>query len=185
MRLVHVPPAAADVDIAYAVKPLWESYLAFIEQAQSDGAWLEEKPACEPSRTSLLHPDAAACWGCLPTAACRQACCHGEQWGHSRVLTCIPRPNAAANTGHFVLVPTPASLAFAEAWNASAAPMMEEGLTDQKALPALESDAYLRCNTLCRCFRAAYNVGPCCASAGLPACAHHLSAFLILQQRCC
>ena len=36
--------------------------------------------------------------------------------------------------------------------------MMKEKLTDQKALPLLEGRHYLRCNTLCRCFRAAYNV---------------------------
>jgi hypothetical protein len=46
LRLGHAV-MVADIDIAYAVKPLWRSYLAYIEQAQSDGAWLEEKPACE------------------------------------------------------------------------------------------------------------------------------------------
>jgi hypothetical protein len=46
--------------------------------------------------------------------------------------------------------------------------MMEEGLTDQKGLPGLEGTAYVRCNTLCRCFRAAHNVSP----AGL-ACPPH------------
>lgn len=107
LRLGH-SVMVADVDIAYAVKPLWESYLAFTQASNSDGAWLEEKPA--------------------------------------------------SNTGHFVLLPTPASLAFAAAWNASAAEMMKEKLTDQKALPLLEGRHYLRCNTLCRCFRAAYNL---------------------------
>ena len=34
----------ADTDVAYTVKPVWDSYLAFIEQAQADGAWQQEGP---------------------------------------------------------------------------------------------------------------------------------------------
>lgn len=50
---------AADTDVAYAVKPLWDSYLAFIHQANADGAWQEEKPlntgqfVLLPTRASL------------------------------------------------------------------------------------------------------------------------------------
>ncbi|PSC72525.1 hypothetical protein C2E20_4221 [Micractinium conductrix] len=44
----------ADADIAYAVKPLWASYLAYNEQAQADGAWLEEKPTSNAGHFVLL-----------------------------------------------------------------------------------------------------------------------------------
>lgn len=36
----------ADADVAYAPKPLWDSYLAFQEQAGADGAFMQELP-CE------------------------------------------------------------------------------------------------------------------------------------------
>ena len=35
--LVH-----ADSDISYVIKPAWASYLAFIDEAQADGAFQEE-----------------------------------------------------------------------------------------------------------------------------------------------
>lgn len=37
-------PPAADVDIAYTAKPLWESYMAFIEEGSADGAFQYESP---------------------------------------------------------------------------------------------------------------------------------------------
>ncbi len=42
LSLLHT--ANADVDVAYAQKPLWGSYLAFINQTQADGAWQLEEP---------------------------------------------------------------------------------------------------------------------------------------------
>ena len=61
----------ADTDVAYAVKPLWDSYLAFIQAGDADGAWQEEKPrecwwgACccvcaRPHGSSALAGDAAS-----------------------------------------------------------------------------------------------------------------------------
>lgn len=35
-------PVNADSDIAYAIKPAWASYLAFIDQVQADGAFQAE-----------------------------------------------------------------------------------------------------------------------------------------------
>ncbi|KAL4443517.1 hypothetical protein ABPG75_011254 [Micractinium tetrahymenae] len=100
----------ADIDIAYTVKLLWESYMTFIEQAEADGAWLQEKPA--------------------------------------------------PNTGHFVALPTQASLAFACAWNAEAPDMSGDklSLTDQRALPRLEWKHFMRCDTVCRCLRTSWNL---------------------------
>ena len=77
----------------------------------------------------------------------------------SALLPALP-PAHAANTGHFVVLPTQASLAFVRAWNA-VAPDMSGGttsLTDQKTLPRLEGNAFMRCDTVCRCLRTSWNV---------------------------
>lgn len=37
-------PAPADTDVTYTVKPLWDSYLEFIDRAGGDGAWQFESP---------------------------------------------------------------------------------------------------------------------------------------------
>ncbi len=37
---------AADTDVAYTVKPVWESYLELIHRNDADGAWQAEAP-CE------------------------------------------------------------------------------------------------------------------------------------------
>lgn len=61
-----------------------------------------------------------------------------------------------------MLLPTPASLAFAAAWNASAPEMIEQGLSEQDGLPLLETDSFVSCSSLCACFDAARNVSPGC-----------------------
>lgn len=103
----------ADADVAYAPKPLWDSYLAFQEQAGADGAFMQELPL---------------------------------------------------NTGHFVLLPTPGALAFAAAWNESAAAALAgtPPLTDQKALEAAArgphgtalASSFQQCGVLCGCIKA-------------------------------
>ena len=57
----------ADTDIAYAVKPLWRSYLTYMNQTGADGAWLEEKPACEPVAVSGMWPR----WHIITAPRCR------------------------------------------------------------------------------------------------------------------
>ncbi|PRW56763.1 hypothetical protein C2E21_4548 [Chlorella sorokiniana] len=98
---------AVDTDISYAVKPLWESYLALIEQNDADGAWQHEAPI---------------------------------------------------NSGHFVLLPTNASLAFAEAWAAAGPASIPLKVAEQKALPALEGSHFVACRSLCLCYRCKYEL---------------------------
>ena len=64
-RFVSLP----DVDIAYTVKPVWDTYLAFMDQAGADGAFQHEDPR----------------WGCLAgcLAGCITAVC-------SHVPSCQP-----------------------------------------------------------------------------------------------
>ena len=86
---------------------------------------------------------------------------------------------SAVNSGHFMLLPTPAAVSFAAAWHAAAPAMLKDGVTDQKAIPLLEGPPFINCSTLCRCFRANHNVrwaeGPCCQQplACRPACRPH------------
>lgn len=96
-----------DTDVAYSVKPVWDSYLEFIERGEADGAWQSESPL---------------------------------------------------NSGHFVLLPTPAGVAFAAAWNASAPAMLQEKVSEQKALPFLEGKAFQLCRTLCLCYKHKYDL---------------------------
>lgn len=88
-RPSFLPPlhSCADADIAYAVKPLWASYLAYNEQAQADGAWLEEKPTCawwgflwvpnQPHRAAAALATATGL-RCAANQACMQPS-HSEQ----------------------------------------------------------------------------------------------------------
>ncbi|KAL4430877.1 hypothetical protein ABPG75_006133 [Micractinium tetrahymenae] len=96
----------ADTDIAYTVKPLWESYLAYIDEADADGAFQYEAPG---------------------------------RW---------------LNSGQFVLLPTAASVAFAEEWAKAAPEMLQKGLTTQMYLAEMEGRTYFACPSLCRCYRA-------------------------------
>ena len=58
---------AADVDVSYTVKPVWESYLAYLDLNQADGAWQSEDPS-ERRRAACRRPaggaKAAASAGC-------------------------------------------------------------------------------------------------------------------------
>lgn len=60
------------------------------------------------------------------------------------------------NSGHFVILPTPAGTAFAEAWNASAPGMLAEKASEQKALKMLEGLHFQQCRTPCTCYRHKY-----------------------------
>lgn len=54
------PPAPpTDTDVSYAVKPVWDSYLEYIEQNDADGAWQSEQPS-ERVVTLRALPCAAA-----------------------------------------------------------------------------------------------------------------------------
>lgn len=74
----------------------------------------------------------------------------------------------AVNTGHFVLLPTPGALAFAAAWNASAAAALASSppLTDQRALEAAVREpngsalasSFEQCSVLCGCIKAGFEV---------------------------
>lgn len=58
--MTAAPLPAADVDIAYTAKPLWESYLAFIEEAGADGAFQYESPGgCTHLPPGSLGPSPA------------------------------------------------------------------------------------------------------------------------------
>ena len=90
---------------------------------------------------------------------------------HNTVVLGDPVASSAVNTGHFVLLPTPAAVSFAAAWHAAAPAMLKDGVTDQKALPLLEGTPFTNCSSLCRCFRANHNVsglsrraGACCSN---------------------
>jgi hypothetical protein len=77
----------------------------------------------------------------------------------------------AVNTGQFVVLPTPASLAFMERWNSLARPGIQNGTADQPALKALQQHAFETCPTLCACFRAHRNVSGLDSTASLAAAA--------------
>jgi hypothetical protein len=64
------------------------------------------------------------------------------------------------NTGSYVLLPTPASLAFATALNESASVMAPQRMTDQRTLVlwAQAQEHFATCNNLCRCLNASYEV---------------------------
>lgn len=55
----------ADSDITYVIKPAWASYLAFIDEAQADGAFQEEwgLSECQGAR----GPADARQWQCRRT----------------------------------------------------------------------------------------------------------------------
>ncbi|KAL4447611.1 hypothetical protein ABPG75_004830 [Micractinium tetrahymenae] len=62
----------ADTDVAYAPKPLWASYLAFLEQAGADGAFMQELPLNTGQFVLLPTPGAlafAAAWNASAPAA--------------------------------------------------------------------------------------------------------------------
>lgn len=96
-----------DTDVTYTVKPLWDSYLEFIDRAGGDGAWQFESPL---------------------------------------------------NSGHFVILPTPAGIAFVEAWNASAPSMLEQKVSEQRALTMMEGRHFRQCRTTCSCYRHKYEL---------------------------
>lgn len=83
------------------------------------------------------------------------------------ILASLPDP-ATVNTGHFVLLPTPGALAFAAAWNESAAAALAgtPPLTDQKALEAAArgphgtalASSFQQCGVLCGCIKAGVEV---------------------------
>ena len=78
---------------------------------------------------------------------------------------------AAVNTGHFVLIPTPAALRFAAAWHGSALASVlrrRPALTDQKALQKspLLTDKFFTCKSLCACYKTRFGVS--CTSAVPP-----------------
>lgn len=51
-----LPPAccAADSDVAFANKPVWDSYLAFIDEVGADGAFQAEHSVGAPTNADLL-----------------------------------------------------------------------------------------------------------------------------------
>lgn len=62
------------------------------------------------------------------------------------------------NTGQFVMLPTPASLAFAERWNSLAASMIPQGPATQPALRQMHHHHFEACTSLCQCFWAHRNL---------------------------
>lgn len=50
-----------------------------------------------------------------------------------------------------LLLSTPASLAFAEAWNATAAVAVQQGKVEEEELLPLEGEAYVTCSSLRQC----------------------------------
>ena len=163
-----------DVDIAYTVKPVWDSYLAFMDQAGADGAFQHEDPGGAAWLAAWLaasQPCATMCHHASLRAQ-RQEACHDHPAPCPLASRCLPRPPRppAVNTGQFVLLPTPASLAFAERWNSLAASMIPQGLATQPALRQMHHHHFEACTSLCQCFWANRNVGrpPACLPACLP-----------------
>lgn len=64
------PRPAADADVAYTVKPLWASYLAFIQGADTDGAFMEDRAA---GQDKPARERACLCRRACGSAACRPA----------------------------------------------------------------------------------------------------------------
>lgn len=78
----------------------------------------------------------------------------------ARLLTvlCSLAPNPAVNAGHFVLLPTNASLAFAEAWAGAGPASVPQKVTEQKALAGLAGSHFVACRSLCLCYRRKFEV---------------------------
>jgi IMP cyclohydrolase len=80
------------VDVAYTAKPLWASYLAFMEQAAADGAFQKEDPG-EPEDVQHTCP-ASFCHPVCASTAFRQ--------GLGREVPCTaapPTPPTASRIG--------------------------------------------------------------------------------------
>lgn len=72
----------------------------------------------------------------------------------------------AVNSGHFVILPTPAGIAFVEAWNASAPSMLEQKVSEQRALTMMEGRHFRQCRTTCSCYRHKYEASANCRERG-------------------
>ena len=138
---------AADTDVAYTVKPLWESYLEYMDRNEADGAWQAESPR-------ELEQAAGCVVECVSARPADHDTppCHDTLW--SWLLPCC-----AVNSGHFVLRPTPAALRFAEAWNASAADNVPTLTSEQKALPQFQDTHFVTCRSPCLCYKQKFKVG--------------------------
>ncbi|GAB4813885.1 hypothetical protein N2152v2_000931 [Parachlorella kessleri] len=89
---------STDVDVAYSTKPLWASYLRYIEDGGADGTISQES-------------------------------------------------SGGANTGNYVLLPTPAAKAFTRKWADAALPYKE--INDQWGLGRLQDDTRGQSHTYC------------------------------------
>lgn len=148
--VLHVP---ADTDVAYAVKPLWESYLELIGQYNADGAWQTENPS--KTRCVLAAPPRRPPSFAVATMLRPHPCELSVRLAPMAPSLCfLP----AVNSGHFVLLPTNASLAFAEAWVAAGPASLLQKVTDQKYLPELEGSHFVGCKSLCLCYRHKFKV---------------------------
>lgn len=57
-----------------------------------------------------------------------------------------------------MLLPTPAAIAFTQAWADAGAAAIDAKVSEQKALPELAGTAFRNCSSLCQCFRANHEV---------------------------
>ena len=135
----------ADSDIAYAIKPAWASYLAFIDQVQADGAFQAEygMSACLPNK----HQGALLRGGMQATHAALHSELHlslsqaSAACGYSACI-CSCR---AVNGGNYVMLPTPGSIAMFEGWSAAAHDGIREGQHDQQFLDRIWERIFRRC----------------------------------------
>lgn len=135
-------PIGADTDVAYSVKcgPLTWSF------------WHATAPTApgRPSRQVRAGSTAEqACYAFSTAVDCS---------AHCPLLSPHHPALCAVNSGHFVLLPTPAALAFAEAWAATAAANTPRKVAEQKALPPLDGTAYVTCRSACLCYRKKYQL---------------------------
>ena len=157
-----------------------------MEQAEADGAFQREDPG-EGLGSRL--PGAAQVVRKRVRGQAVPCCGRGTYQLRPVALCGAPTLDSAShllpavNTGQFVLLPTPASLAFVERWAAKAPTMIELGLATQAALDELHGEhAFHASTSLCECLRTHRDVrSPAAAAsdarrrkgmAGLCSCRH-------------
>lgn len=130
---------AADSDVAFVNKPVWDSFLAFIEEVGADAAFqAEQHIGVAPMRHALNHARHARLAGVV-----RLAC---ASFAPSPPLL----PFHSVNIGSYVVLPTPASIRLYDAWAGSAVAAIRDKKQDQFFLPKL-SHLFDLCNTRHSC----------------------------------
>lgn len=139
-----VPPclsAHADSDVVFTVKPVWQSYLAYLEAGSADAAFQAEYSSGDDQGV-LLVPRLT----CLVPCGKRCLRPHASPFNKKQKpssVGCAPCP--AVNGGNYVVLPTPAAIKLFEAWSAKALKSIKAGQHDQQGLDQLMEHSLRRC----------------------------------------